>query len=620
MNIVIVGHVDHGKSTLIGRLLADTNSIPKGKLEHIKEQCIKNGKPFEYAFLLDALKEEQAQGITIDMARCFFNTKKRNYTILDAPGHIEFLKNMITGADKAETAILVVDASEGIRENSKRHAYMLSMLGIKQVVVVINKMDLVNYDKNVYDNLVYKVDDYLKKLNIKPIKYIPISARCGDNIACNSKKMTWYQGNVLETLDKLICQEDDSKQSFRMPVQDVYKFTENDDTRRIIVGTIEGGKIRLGDKVVFYPSKKEGTINTIEKFPNDVEIKEISCGYATGFTLKEQIYIKRGELMTLKEEESPIVSNRIKARVFWLGKNRLVKGKEYYIKIGTQKVKGYIEEIKEVLDTSTLIKKNGEFVETNEVAQCIIKFNENIAFDISKKVEFNTLKTNRFVIVENYEICGGGVIDENYDKIITNAKIKSTNIVWQNTKVCYNERCNLLNQRGVIVWLFGLSGSGKSTIAIETEKRLYQNGYLTYILDGDNIRHGLNKDLGFDKESREENIRRVVEVAKLFKDAGLITFVCCITPYEIMREYIRNEISENNLIEVFIQADINTCYKRDPKRLYEKQIPNFTGITAPFEYPKTTDIVINTESQNIDECVKILISEILLRQSKEELQ
>ena len=310
MNVVIVGHVDHGKSTLIGKLLADTNSLPKGKLEKVKEKCRRNARPFEYAFLLDALKDEQSQGITIDIARCFFKTEKRDYIILDAPGHIEFLKNMITGAARAEAAILVIDALEGVKENSKRHGYMLSMLGIKQVVVAINKMDLVNYDQKVFEKVKNEYLEFLDKLNIKPMKVIPISAFEGDNVASKKNNMPWYKGEtILEALDEFECEKPKINQAFRMPVQAIYKFTEGGDRRRIVAGTIETGRITPNTKVIFYPSKKKSTVKTIESFPKK-ENKEALAGMAVGFTLEEQIYIKRGEIMAIEGEEQPNIATR----------------------------------------------------------------------------------------------------------------------------------------------------------------------------------------------------------------------------------------------------------------------------------------------------------------------
>ena len=327
MNIVIVGHVDHGKSTIIGRLLADTGSLPEGKLESVKEMCRRNSKPFEYAFLLDALKDEQAQGITIDSARCFFNTEKRNYIIIDAPGHIEFLKNMVTGAARAEAALLVIDAKEGVKENSKRHGYLLSMLGIKQITVLVNKMDLADYSEDRFNEIEKEYREFLKSINVEPKSFIPVSGFFGENIKNKSEKLNWYKGlSVLETLDSFEAKDNGSSLDFRMPVQAVYKFTKNGDDRRIIAGTVETETLKIGDEAVFYPSGKRTKVKTIEEFNAPVR-SEVTPGYATGFTMEEQIYVKRGELVAIEGQAKPEVSTRIKTKLFWLGRNSLIKGK-----------------------------------------------------------------------------------------------------------------------------------------------------------------------------------------------------------------------------------------------------------------------------------------------------
>ncbi|WP_372713813.1 sulfate adenylyltransferase subunit 1, partial [Ilyobacter sp.] len=404
MNIVIVGHVDHGKSTIIGRLLADTGSLPNGKLEEVKERCRRNSKPFEYAFLLDALKDEQAQGITIDSARCFFQTENREYIIIDAPGHIEFLKNMVTGASRAESALLVIDANEGIQENSKRHGYLLSMLGINQISVLVNKMDLVNYDKNVFDKIVKEYTGFLREINVEPDSFIPISGMVGDNITTKSENTPWYNGNtVINILDNFQIAETSDDKPFRMPVQDVYKFTKDGDNRRIVAGTIETGKLSVGDEVVFYPSGKRSTVKSIEAFNRKTQ-NYVTAGYSTGFTLKEQIYITRGEMAAKVGFSNPKVATRIRVNLFWLGRSPMIKGKSYFLKIGNAKVKVEIEKIKRVIDASTLTNVNKEQIDRNDVAECILKTQNPIAFDENKHIQ----NTSRFVIVDDYDISGGG--------------------------------------------------------------------------------------------------------------------------------------------------------------------------------------------------------------------
>ena len=321
MDIVFVGHVDHGKSTVIGRLLADTHSLPEGKLEQVRQSCERNSKPFEYAYLIDALKDERAQNITIDSARVFFKSDKRHYIIIDAPGHIEFIKNMVTGASRAEAAVLVIDAHEGIQENSRRHGYLLWMLGIKQIVVLVNKMDLVNYQKDVYESIQTEYDKYLHELGIKPICYIPVSGREGDNIVSASPKTPWYKGDsVLSALDSFEKAKPITDKNFRMPVQDIYRFTKYGDDRRIVAGSISSGMVKVGDEVTFYPSGKTSTIKSIETYSSPVKTMALS-GDATGFTLQEQIYIKRGEIAALIKPASAACFNTYAGQPFLAGKS-----------------------------------------------------------------------------------------------------------------------------------------------------------------------------------------------------------------------------------------------------------------------------------------------------------
>ena len=409
MNIVIVGHVDHGKSTLIGRLLADTNSLPQGKLEQIKRKCELNSKPFEYAFLLDAFKDEQDQGITIDTARIFFKSKKREYIIIDAPGHIEFLKNMISGAARAEAAILLIDASEGIAENSKRHAYMLSMLGIKQIVVAVNKMDMVNYNEEVFNNIKKNYSDFLCEINIQPAAFVPITAREGINVTNNTANIPWYNGfSILELIDKFQKEKEENLNNFRMFVQGVYKFTANGDNRRIIAGTVNSGTINIGDEIIFLPSGKRSFVKSIEKYGKE-NVIQASAEEAIGLTLTTQIYVKPSELICRADENLPATTDRLISNIFWMGKNPLAVGKKYKLKIGTNKTDVMVEKIENVLDTSALVKSNKKNeVNRHEVAQCVLRTANPFSFDLVR----NLKTTSRFVIVDNYDIAGGGIIIE----------------------------------------------------------------------------------------------------------------------------------------------------------------------------------------------------------------
>lgn len=599
MHIVIVGHVDHGKSTIIGRLLADNNMLPDGKIEQIKEKCRRNSKPFEYAFLLDALKDEQSQGITIDTARTFFSTEKRNYIVLDAPGHVEFLKNMVTGAARAQAALVVVDANEGVMENSKRHGYLLSMLGVKQIAVLINKMDSVNYSRSRFEEIKEQYGNFLREIGINASSYIPVSGINGDNIVHKDEKnMPWYSSNtVMQQLEAFESVGEHEDLPLRIPVQGVYKFTENGDTRRIIAGTVETGKLNVGDNIVLYPSGKKTKVSTIEAYNCDVQT-HVCAGKATGFTMSEQIYAQRGDVVTLEGEKKTFVSDRIISNIFWLGKSPLKCGNKYIVKIGTAKVNAKIEKINKVIDAAMLDSLNKTTVSKNEVGECEISFDRAIAFDT---VDENPT-TSRFVIIDDYEICGGGIIIYS---------VENKNIFRDNSVVKSENRTLSKKQKGVVLWLCGLSGSGKSTIGNSLEWELNQYGYSSYRLDGDNLRFGLNKDCDFSQNGRRENLRRAAEVANLFKDAGLITVCTFISPKKEMRDEIKNIINDN-FVEIYVKASIEECIKRDPKGLYKKaldgKIENFTGINSDYEAPQNSNIVIDTEKTTVAEAVDAIMN------------
>lgn len=549
MNIVIVGHVDHGKSTIIGRLLADTGSLPQGKLEQVREKCRRNSKPFEYAFLLDALKDEQEQGITIDSARCFFKTEKRNYILIDAPGHIEFLKNMVTGAARAEAALLVIDANEGIKENSKRHGYLLSMLGIKQLSILVNKMDLVDYDEKIFDEIVSEYSKFLTKINIIPSHFIPVSGFKGENIVNKSENMSWYTGSiVLKALDGFTSEKLPEDKPFRMPVQGVYKFTKEGDDRRIIAGTIETGKLKVGDEVLFYPSGKKSKVKTIEVF-NDKKNESISAGYSTGFTLDEQIYVKRGDLAAVSGQRKPEVTTRIKVNLFWLGKKPLVKNKEYYLKLGTAKVSVKVEEILRVLDASSLETKTADQINRNEVAECILILDKEIAFDSSEEMA----GTGRFVLVDNYDIAGGGIVLEALEdkQNWLREKVILRDYKWEKSEISDERRSEKYEQKSALILVTGERNVGKKNLAKELERRLFEDGKIVYFLGIGNVLYGVDADIKcISEDNREEHLRRLAEVAHIMMDAGIII----VTAVNLNEEDIKiiNTIVNPEKIEIII--------------------------------------------------------------------
>ena len=571
LNLVIAGHVDHGKSTIIGRMLADTDSLPEGKLEQVKETCRKNSKPFEYAFLLDALKDEQAQGITIDSARVFFQTDMRQYIILDAPGHIEFLKNMVTGAARAEAALLVIDASKGVRENSRRHGYMLSMLGIKQIAVVVNKMDLVDYDQDTYQQIVEEYTDFLAEIGLEAETFIPVSGMLGDNVAAQSDKMDWYHGQtVLEQLDSFENEALPHNKPFRMPVQDVYKFTKGGDDRRIVAGTVEAGEMNVGDEVVFYPSGKKSTVKSIEGFKEDKQHK-VKVGKATGFTLDEQIYITRGELAARADEAEPRVSARIKANLFWLARQDLVKDKVYYLKVGTAKVKARLQKINRVIDASNLNQdENKEKIERHDVAEVVFKLDRAMAFDLAGEIE----ETSRFVIVDEFEIAGGGIISEALEdeQSWVREKVMRRNYKWEQSLISREERAEKYNQKSTLILITGEEDVGKKPTAKALEKRLFNDGKVVYFLGIGNLLYGVDADIkNGDNNNQEEHLRRLAEVSHLMLDAGAILIVTAVELTQADLELIKTTVNPQQIETVWLGDRITTDLE------FDLHIPEFTS-------------------------------------------
>jgi len=615
LKIVFVGHVDHGKSTLIGRILHDTGSLPEGKIEEIKKACAAEGMEFEFAFLLDALLEEQKQNVTIDTTEIPFRTARRRYAIIDAPGHKEFLKNMITGASRADAAMLVIGADEGVREQSRRHAYLLSMLGVNQVIVVVNKMDLIDYSEKRFREIEQDYRKFLQQLGLNALTFIPASAKQGENVARAGMKMKWYRAaNVLEALDLLEPQKRDVDLPLRFCVQDVYRF----DGRRIIAGRIETGKLRVGDELIFSPANKSSVVASIECWNAPSNGPSIA-GDSIGITLSEQIFVERGYVAS-HQNETPIETNRFHADLFWITREPLRVGHFYDLRLATQQVKCQIVSIEQVIDSATLETKSDqrEQLERNEIGRLTIQTRSPLVIDNYDRVP----NLGRFVIVDDGKICGGSTI---FGGVYTDRTVaKSKNIFWTEEKITARERALRTGHRGAVIWLTGLSGAGKSTIAQSLERDLFHRGMHTYVLDGDNIRHGLTSNLGFSPDDRMENIRRVSEVAKLMADAGTVVITAFISPYRMDRRRAREIALEGNaeFIEVFVDAPLEVCEARDPKNLYKKaragEIREFTGIDAPYEAPDDPEIVVHTDQQTVDESVATILEQLLSRLRTEE--
>lgn len=600
MKIVIVGHVDHGKSTLVGRLFHDTGSLPVGKVEAIQAMCDKRGMPFEWAFILDALQAERDQGITIDISQIFFKTPLRHYVLIDAPGHREFVKNMITGAAQADAAVLVVDAREGMQEQTRRHAYLLHLLGIHQIVVAINKMDLVNWSLPRFQEVATEVREYLDdlKLDLQHIIQIPVSARDGDNIVERSVKCAWFDGlSLTGALDALQPPLGSLDLPLRFPVQDVYKF----DDRRIIAGRIESGHMRKGDTLLFSPSNKQVRVSSIESWPKK-DILAVRAGQSIGVTLEEQLFIERGEIASLMSNP-PMLSNVFRGRIFWLGREPLMAGSKYTMKLCTGQYQVEVEKVERVIDVNDLGTSGADRVERNAVAEVVLRSRRQIALD---PFEHN-MHTGRFVLVDNYELVGGGLISmDGYADQRRSQTVRSTNIFRVEHRIATEDRWQANGHKSGILWMTGLSGAGKSTLAFALEQFLFRKGYQVYVLDGDNVRHGLCSDLGFSPADRVENIRRVGQAAGLFARAGFLVITAFISPYRADRDRVR-ALAPEMFHEIYIDADLNVCENRDPKGLYKKarrgEIEEFTGITAPYEPPAMPELRIETSAQSIEDSV-----------------
>ncbi len=562
INIVVVGHVDHGKSTVIGRLLADTGSLPEGKLEDVKALCAKNAKPFEYAFLLDALKDERSQGITIDSARCFFKTPKRDYIVIDAPGHIEFLKNMITGAARAEAALLVIGADEGIRENSKRHGYLVSMLGIRQVVILLNKMDLVGYDRATYDSLSAEYTAFLKNLHVSPIAFIPVSAREGENIAASSQLMPWYQGpTVLEQLDAFEKQHGKGHLPLRFPVQDIYKFTEEGDDRRILAGTIAAGQLRTGENVVFLPSNKKSRIQSIEAF-NVPSKQEAAAGEAIGVTLDTQIYIKPGEVMAGADDAQPLVNSRFLAHVFWMGRSPLIKDKVYKLKLAASRVSVTVADILRVLDADNLhMTQHKQQLDRHDVGEVILETAKPVAFDPAAVSE----EMGRFVIVDHYEIAGGGIILEETKggKTLLEGHIREREIAWDKGYVTPDDRCRRNRHRAKFIVITGEESARVGELAKELEKILFQDNFSAYYLGPNNMLSSPDAGSGRTTGEAGDAVRRLGELARILTDSGqiFITALSGIDDYDLEMLKMLNTPAE--ILVVCVGSNLFTRFALD---------------------------------------------------------
>lgn len=607
--VAVVGHVDHGKSTLIGRLLHDTGSLPAGKADMIQNMSRRRGMPVEWSFVLDSLQAERDQGITIDTTQIWLQTAYRRYVIIDAPGHREFIKNMVSGAASSDAALLVVDAAEGMQDQTRRHGYLLRLLDVRQVAVIINKMDLVDMAKSRFESIREECLRYLTELGIVPRFFIPTVARSGANLVQRSNEMRWYDGpTLIETLDRFTIDIDHSLRPLRLPIQDIYKFDE----RRILVGRLESGQLRVGDTLLFSPSNKRAQVRSIESWHVSTPPTAASAGESIGITLDQQIFVERGEVAS-HVSDPPFESKVFHAKLFWFSDKPLRAGDRFKLRLNTLETTAAIQSVTKVIDAATLAALASDTVQKHNIAEVTLRSRRLLPLDGFAE----NYRTGRFVLLSDYDIVGGGIIMlDDLPNQRGGLDVRATNISPVEHRVTNEQRARTAGHKSGVLWFTGLSGSGKSTLALLLEQELFSKGYQVYVLDGDNIRGGLNTNLGFTPEDRAENIRRVSEVAALFADAGFLVITAFISPYRNDRERAR-QATETNFHEVYLDANLETCERRDPKGLYKRarrgEIPHFTGVSAPYEAPLKPNLILDTGSQSIQASLEQLVDYVELK-------
>ncbi len=617
LRLLTCGSVDDGKSTLIGRLLYDTHMIYEDQLDKVaKDSKVygTTGEDFDPALLTDGLKAEREQGITIDVAYRYISTDRRKFIVADCPGHEQYTRNMATGASTCNLAVILIDARYGVITQTKRHSFICSLLGIKHVVVAVNKMDLVDWSEETYNKIVEDYNAFVARLNFSDIHFIPISALKGDNVVSHSENLAWYDGpTFLHHLESVNISTDRNLIDMRFPVQ--YVLRPNLDFRGFS-GTLASGVIRKGDAVASLPSRQQSTVKAI--YGPDGELEEAFAPQAITVTLNDEIDVSRGNML-VPVNNVPHIGNEFEAMVVWMHESAAQSGKSYFIKHTSSTVPGVLTDIRYKVDVNTMKRDKNESdehvtdLQLNEIGRCHLTLHRPIAFDPYER----NRATGAFIIVDrisNVTVGAGMIVDRIVSKPGHKKGPVSQNIVKSDSLVSDEDRQKLLNQKGATIWLTGLSGSGKSTIAKQLEKDLMEQGHLCYILDGDNIRHGLNRDLGFSMEDRKENIRRISEVAALMNDAGVVVITSFISPYISDRAAAREVIGDDAFIEVFVDTPIEVCEQRDPKGLYKKaragDIQQFTGISDPYEAPQDAEITLETESLSPEEASGMIIGDL----------
>jgi bifunctional enzyme CysN/CysC len=607
LRVVVLGHVDHGKSTLVGRLLQDAGALVEGRLDDLRAVSKRRGRGLELAFATDALQAERDQGITIDAAHVWLRTPTRTLQLVDAPGHEEFLRNMITGAASADAALLVIDAREGVQVQSRRHAALVRFLGLEQVVVALTKLDLVEWSESAARDVEGEVRTLLGASGLKAT-VVPVCAPEGTNVATTDGRPAWVQGPcLLGALVGLTARPGGSADGpLRLPVQDVLRVGDD----RALLGRVESGVIRPGDELVFSPWNKAGFVKRLLAWPGP-PLEEARAGACVGVVLDAPLFVERGQVAS-HPAGAPLETDQLEARLFWLGRQPLAPGREHRLRLATQEVACRLEAVRTLVDPATLEERTGDEVPRHTVAEVRLRLERPIAVDDPRVVP----ATGRFVLLDGPRIAGGGVValERCRDRRPELLGLASPLVARPAAGVGRDERARRIGHRGGVVWLTGPPAAGKTTLALALERRLFDLGLLPCVLDGDALRHGLSADLGFSDEDRRENVRRAGEVAKLLADAGLVAIVALVSPFRADRERVRATLRQGELVEVHVRCPPETCASRDPKGLYrarrEGRAGPIPGFDAPYEPPLAPELDLPTAELPVDECVARLVDRV----------
>ena len=627
LRFTTAGSVDDGKSTLIGRLLYDSKSIFEDQMEAVAEASKDRGMDDDgvpnLALLTDGLRAEREQGITIDVAYRYFATPRRKFIIADTPGHVQYTRNMVTGASTADLAVILVDAKRGVQTQSKRHAFIASLLGIPHVVVAVNKMDLVDYSEEVFDAIVDEFSAFAGKLDLRDIDFIPVSALKGDNVVDRSENMDWYEGStMLHHLEHVSLTGDKNLRDFRFPVQTVIR---PDQTFRGFAGTVASGAIRPGEEILALPAGTRSTVESITTLNGDLD--EARAGEAVVLTLTDEIDVSRGDML-VRPQNVPEVETGIEAMMCWMAEEPLQSNRHYILRHTTREVKAFVDEIVYRVDVNTLHREDSDTLQLNEIGRVRVTTAAPLFFDPYRQAK----ATGAFVLIDPYsnatvaagmirgaaqspdEIAGRAArLERSADAAAASeARQVSPNVVWEGLNIPREQREAAQGHQAAVLWFTGLSGSGKTTVAREVERRLFDAGIKTMLLDGDQVRHGLNGDLGFSAGDRRENVRRIGEVARLFFESGAVTLCTFVSPYRTDRDRVRALVPEGRFIEIHVDVDVETAQERDPKGIYAKaqagEITNLTGIDAPYEAPEAPELTLKTADQSVQDAVEAVLA------------